>query len=198
MIGRVIKIFSDFYYVETSIGLVEAKLRTVLKKQKEQVYTGDYVKLEQLDKNSMQAFITEVQERKTLISRPKVANVSQVIIVSALKEPDLSFKQLNRFIALARFYNLETILCFNKDDLCSDSVLLDRISDIYEPLGFKIVFTSATRHFGLDKFFDILKDKTSVLCGTSGVGKRKNSSRFCGPTSAGTGRPAADLGPYGA
>ena len=57
MIGRVIKIFSDFYYVETSIGIVEAKLRTVLKKQKAQVYTGDYVKLEQLDKNSMQAFI---------------------------------------------------------------------------------------------------------------------------------------------
>ena len=41
MIGRVFKIFSDFYYVETEKGTVEAKLRTVLKKQKENVFTGD-------------------------------------------------------------------------------------------------------------------------------------------------------------
>ena len=110
MIGRVIKIFSDFYYVETSIGIIEAKLRTVLKKQKAQVYTGDYVKLEQLDKNSLQAFISEIQERKTLISRPKVANVSQVIIVSALKEPDLNFEQLNRYISHCEYHKIKPIL----------------------------------------------------------------------------------------
>ena len=57
MIGRIIKIFSDFYYVETDKGLIEAKLRTVLKKQKADVYTGDFVELEQIDLNSMQAFI---------------------------------------------------------------------------------------------------------------------------------------------
>ncbi len=55
MIGRVIKIFSDFYYVETDIGIVEAKLRSVLKKQKEDIFTGDFVELEQFDEKSMQA-----------------------------------------------------------------------------------------------------------------------------------------------
>ena len=96
MIGRVVKIFSDFYYVETQEGIVESKLRTVIKKQKTEVYTGDFVELEQFDKNSMQAFISNVKERTSLLSRPKVANVSQVIIVSALKEPDLNYEQLNR------------------------------------------------------------------------------------------------------
>ena len=162
--GQVYKIHSDFYYVDDGVNSYECKVREVLKKQKQSIITGDFVEFDA-------GYITGCYPRKNFISRPGVANLDQVIVVSALKEPDLSFKQLNRFISLARFYNLETILCFNKDDLCSDSVLLDRISDIYEPLGFKIVFTSATRHFGLDKFFDILKDKTSVLCGTSGVGK---------------------------
>ncbi|MCD7779201.1 MAG: GTPase RsgA, partial [Candidatus Gastranaerophilales bacterium] len=99
MIGRVIKIFSDFYYVETDSGIVEAKLRTVLKKQKTEVYTGDFVELEQVDLNSMQAFICNAMQRTSLITRPKAANVSQVIIVSALKEPDLNFEQLDRYIA---------------------------------------------------------------------------------------------------
>ena len=114
MIGRVVKIFSDFYYVETSDGIVEAKLRTVIKKQKAEVYTGDYVKLEQFDINSMQAFISDIVDRKTLLSRPKVANVSQVIIVSALKEPELNFEQLNRYIAHCEYHQLTPVLCFNK------------------------------------------------------------------------------------
>ena len=171
MNGRVIKIFSDFYYVETSIGIVEAKLRTVLKKQKAQVYTGDYVKLEQLDKNSLQAFISEIQERKTLISRPKVANVSQVIIVSALKEPDLNFEQLNRYIAHCEYHKLKPILCFNKEDIEEFDDLKARIIDIYIPLNYQVIFTSALTKTGLDQIEPILENNTSILCGASGVGK---------------------------
>ena len=117
MIGRIIKIFSDFYYVETDKGLIEAKLRTVLKKQKADVYTGDFVELEQIDLNSMQAFISKVVKRKNLITRPKAANITQVIIVSALKEPDLNFEQLDRYIAHSEYHNIKPILCFNKEDI---------------------------------------------------------------------------------
>ena len=117
MLGQVIKIFSDFYYVNTVEGIVEAKLRSILKKQNAEVYTGDFVKLEQFDKNSMQAFICEIVERKSLISRPKVANITQVIIVSALKEPDLNFEQLDRYIAHCELHNIKPVLCFNKEDI---------------------------------------------------------------------------------
>ncbi len=49
--------------------------------------------------------------------------------------------------------------------------LLKKVFSIYEPLGFDILFTSALEGFGLDEFKEILKGKTSVLCGSSGVGK---------------------------
>ena len=171
MIGRVIKIFSDFYYVETDCGLVEAKLRTVIKKQKLEVYTGDFVELEQFDENSMQAFISNIIERKTLLSRPKVANVSQVIIVSALKEPDLNFEQLNRYISHCEYHKLTPILCFNKEDIDSFDDLKAEIIDMYIPLGYQVIFTSALAKTGLDEIEPIIKNNTSILCGASGVGK---------------------------
>lgn len=171
MIGRVVKIFSDFYYVETSIGIVESKLRTVLKKQKAEVYTGDIVFLEQVDENSKQAFISSVQERKTLLSRPKVANVSQVIIVSALKEPDLNYEQLNRYIAHCEYHDLTPVLCFNKEDIDSFDDLKAEIIDMYISLGYQVIFTSALEKTGLEELKPILKNNTSILCGASGVGK---------------------------
>ncbi len=171
MIGRVVKIFSDFYYVETQTGIVECKLRSVLKKQKEDVLTGDYVEIEQFDQGSMQAFISKVVERKNLILRPKVANISQVIIVSALKEPDLNFEQLDRYIALCEYHKIIPVLCFNKEDIQENSELRDEILNIYQPLNYKVVFTSALKKTGIEELKPILKNNTSILCGSSGVGK---------------------------
>ncbi|MGM9993741.1 MAG: ribosome small subunit-dependent GTPase A [Candidatus Avigastranaerophilus sp.] len=171
MIGRVIKIFSDFYYVETDEGLVEAKLRTVLKKQKAGVCTGDYVKLEQIDKNSMQAFISEILNRKNLITRPKVANVSQAVVVSALKEPDLNYEQLDRYIAHCEYHNIRPVLCFNKEDIEETENLKKQITDIYAGLGYDIIFTSALKQTGIAELKPVLKWNTSILCGASGAGK---------------------------
>ncbi len=171
MIGRVIKIFSDFYYVETDFGIVESKIRTVLKKQKQEICTGDFVELEQFDKNSMQAFISSVKGRKNLLTRPKVANITQVIIVSALKEPDLSFEQLDRFIAHCEYHNIKPVLCFNKEDIVNSDDLKQRIIDTYSRLNYDILFTSALQKTGIEELRPILRANTTILCGQSGAGK---------------------------
>ena len=88
-----------------------------------------------------------------------------------MKEPDLDLHQLNRYIALAKYYKIPAVLCFNKDDLKWDRHLRDKIKKIYEPLGYKISYTSATEHKGIKNFEKLLEGKTSVLCGNSGVGK---------------------------
>jgi len=171
MQGRVFKIFSDFYYVETEDGIVETKLRAVLKKQKEAVYTGDFVELEQFDENSMQAFIKEVVNRKNLISRPKAANISQVIIVSAFREPELNFEQLDRYIAHCEYHGIKPLLCFNKEDINTDETLKKKIETIYGATGYQIIYTSALKKSGIEELKPYLKNNTSVLCGSSGVGK---------------------------
>ena len=162
--GQIYKIHSDFYYAASGEEIFECKIREVLKKQKEKILVGDYVEFEN-------GHITKILPRKNYIKRPSVANIDQIIIVSALKEPNLDLHQLNRYIALAKYYNIPTVLCFNKEDLKWDKHIKSDIKKIYEKLGYKTVYTSATEHCGIKAFEKVLEGKISVLCGNSGVGK---------------------------
>lgn len=162
--GQIFKIHSDFYYVETEGKTFECKLREVLKKQKQKVLVGDFVEFEN-------GAIEKILPRKNFITRPAVSNIDRVIIISAVKEPELSFLQLNRYIAFAKYHNIETVLCFNKNDLSDDDKTIEKVFSVYEPLGFDILFTSALEGYGLEEFKKLLRGKTSVLCGSSGVGK---------------------------
>lgn len=162
--GQIYKIHSDFYYIVSGAEVFECKSREVLKKQKEKILVGDFVEFGD-------GYIENIYPRKNFIARPSVANIDQIIIVSALKEPDLNLLQLNRYIALAKYYQIPTLLCFNKEDLQHEKNLEKDIVKIYKNLGFKIVFTSAKEKIGIEKFRELLEDKISVLCGNSGVGK---------------------------
>lgn len=162
--GQIYKIHSDFYFIDDGAGGTVCKIREVLKKRKEKILVGDFVEYNN-------GVIENIIPRKNFISRPSVANIDQIIIVSALKEPDLNLKQLDRYIALAKYYQINTKLCFNKNDLKWDRHLKDKITQIYKPMGFDVVYTSATEHSGIKAFEKLLKNKTSVLCGNSGVGK---------------------------
>ena len=165
--GQIYKIHSDFYYVDDGVNSFECKIREVLKKQKEKILVGDFVEFDN-------GVINKIIPRKNFIKRPSAANIDQIIIVSALKQPDLDLHQLNRYIALAKYYKINTKLCFNKSDLKWDKHLKEKIKKIYEPLGYEIVITSATEHSGIKAFEKLLNNKTSVLCGNSGVGKSRD------------------------
>lgn len=169
--GHIFKIHSDFYYTNTEKGVFECKIRDILKKRKDQIFVGDYVELEQINTDSKQAFISRVLPRENFIPRPKVANINQVIIVSAIKEPDLDFEQLNRYLSFCEYYDLHPVLCFNKNDLEGEEEIIANIKSIYEPLNYKIIFTSALEGNNIDEFKKLLAGKITVLCGSSGVGK---------------------------
>lgn len=162
--GQIYKIHSDFYYVCSDGKTFECKLREVLKKTKQSVFVGDFVEFND-------GAIEKILPRNNYIPRPSVANIDRVIIISAVKEPDLSFTQLNRYISFAKYYGIEAVLCFNKNDLSFDDKIIEKVFSVYEPLGYDILFTSALEGLGIEEFKEILEGKTSVLCGSSGVGK---------------------------
>jgi ribosome biogenesis GTPase len=164
MEGQIYKIHSDFYYVQKGGQVFEFKIREVLKKQQIKIMVGDFVEFEN-------GAISKVLPRKTFIPRPSVANVNQIVVVSAVKHPDLDFHQLNRYISLAKYYKIPVVLCFNKEDLGINSKDGDKIVSIYENLNYKVVFTSAIEGKGIEEFRKLLKGKISALCGNSGVGK---------------------------
>ncbi len=164
MIGQIYKIYSDSYYVKSESELYKCKIREILKKQKISVVTGDFVEF-------VDNVITQIIQRKNYIKRPAVANIDQILIISALKQPDLDFIQLNRYISLAKYYKIPTILCFNKEDLETDFEIQDKILSIYKNLGYSVLFTSAIEKKGIDELAKFLTGKITALCGNSGVGK---------------------------
>ncbi len=166
---KVIKIFSDFYYVSYNGILVECKLREVLKKSGFEPIVGDMVDIEEYNKNSNQAVITKIYPRINEIKRPNVSNIEQIIIVTTIKEPAVPLTQIDRYLAQAKIFNINAIICVNKSDLISDNEK-EQIISIYRQLGYKIVFTSA-KNSDIAELEKLLKNKTSIFSGMSGVGK---------------------------
>ncbi|MDD3437769.1 MAG: ribosome small subunit-dependent GTPase A [Candidatus Gastranaerophilales bacterium] len=207
MKGQIYKIHSDFYYVNFENEIYECKMREILKKQKEKILVGDFVEFcaeahskpeknlksrlglptqQQEASNILNAplykrtgVIEKIMPRKNFLTRPSVANVEQVVIVSSIKEPDLDFEQLNRYICLAKYHKIKTKLCFNKNDLSEDDSIIEKIFEIYESLGFEIVFTSALEKLGIEDFIELLGTKLTVFCGNSGVGKSSLINSIC-------------------
>ncbi len=172
MIGTVYKIHSDFYYVmpdeeNAARNLTECKLREVLKKQKTKIVVGDFVEVSN-------GAIVKILKRKNFCIKPSVSNLDLMLVVSAILEPELNFIQLNRYLTFLKYHNIPALLCFNKDDLTDKDELekiKSRIINIYRPLGYDIVFTSALNCDGLSELKKHIKGKTIALMGLSGVGK---------------------------
>ncbi len=163
---------SDFIYVKSEGRVYECKIRERLKKEKTEIYTGDKVRIEEVNPENRQAVVVEVFERKNFMPRPSIANIDQVIIIASLAQPGLDYVQLNRYICLAKLNNIPALICINKIDLRDkEEKMLKEVRSIYEPLGYNVIFTSALDGSGLDALKNTLSGKVSVLSGMSGVGK---------------------------
>lgn len=171
MIGVVVKIHSNFYYSKSNDFIFECKIREKLKRGKQEVCVGDSVLLEEIDKESNQAVIVEILKRTSFLPKPSIANISQVIIVVSIVDPELNFTQLDRYLANAKRYGFGVVICINKTDLLEDKEKLEKIKSIYTLLGHKLIFASTKTGQGIDELTQNLKDNISVLCGESGVGK---------------------------
>ncbi|HPU13115.1 MAG TPA: ribosome small subunit-dependent GTPase A [Aeromicrobium sp.] len=121
------------------------------------------------------ARIVEVLPRDTIlrrsaddddpIERVVVANADQLVIVTALADPPPRPGLIDRCLVAAYDAGLDPLVCLTKADLAS----ADEIMAGLEPLGVPVVTTSAGGD--LEPFRDLLRNRSSVLIGHSGVGK---------------------------
>ena len=148
--GQIVKIHSDFYYVVSNGEQFECKLRDVLKKQQKKICVGDFVEFDN-------GYIINQLPRQNFILRPAVANINQIVIVSAIEEPHLDFHQLDRYISFGEYFGIDIKLCFNKNDLTRNDEVIEKIFSVYEPMGYDIVFTSALEKLGIEDFKEIME-----------------------------------------
>ena len=168
--GRIIKGIGGFYYIETEKGLYECRARGIFRKNKITPLVGDFVKISVVDEDNKKGVVEEIQERKTELVRPPIANVNKALIVVAVKNPTPHLSLLDRFIVLAERENLEIVIILTKIDLDDDNTF-EKIKNIYEPCGYKVIGVSNLENKNIDKVKEELKDNTVVFAGPSGVGK---------------------------
>ena len=156
---------------ETYIGVLRKKLK------KEGLYAGDYVEGEVIGE---QFVIERIEPRKNLLKRPPVANVDNVIIVTAIKNPDFENYLLDNFLAVYEFKGLEPIIVFNKIDLLQDKTELQKWIRIYQNIGYEVAAISALQDDGIKKIKSYIKGNISILAGPSGAGKSSILSKITG------------------
>jgi ribosome biogenesis GTPase len=63
-----------------------------------------------------------------------------------------------------------TIVCFNKVDIVSDKEI-SLLKETYQLCGCEVLFASMLQKDGISMLYQLIKGKTTVLAGPSGVGK---------------------------
>ena len=100
-----------------------------------------------------------------------VANADQLLVVASWRDPALWFELLDRYLIAAERNGLRPIVCINKIDLAGDVADCRAALRPYLDLGYRVLFTSALSGEGVDGLCAVLRGKTTVLAGMSGVGK---------------------------
>ena len=146
------------------------------------IAVGDWVEIENQSEVES-TIITKVHERTNYINRTSphnrnqhhivAANLNQSLLFATLKDPKTSFGFIDRFLVISEAYHVPAIILFNKADLYKKKELekFELAKSIYEPIGYSVKLISIEKIIGVDEVKNLLKDKTTLLSGHSGVGK---------------------------
>ena len=171
MTGKIIKGIGGFYYVVCENGVTyECKAKGVFRNRKIKPLVGDNVEIEILDAEKNLGNIEDILPRFNWLNRPAVANVDQTVIIFALSAPAPNFNMLDRFLINMEQHEVPTIICFNKIDLEGFRQSED-ICRSYTKSGYEVLFISAESGYGINTLEAVIKGKTTVFAGPSGVGK---------------------------
>ena len=159
---------------------VPARLVTAMKSRplgRKGVVVGDRVRLvgDVSGESGSLARIVEVAERQTVLRRTAddddpverivVANADQLVVVTAVADPEPRPRLIDRALVAAYDAGLDPLLCLTKTDLADPAPLLAT----YRPLG--VLSVAAPRGSDLAELRERLQERVSVLVGHSGVGK---------------------------
>jgi ribosome biogenesis GTPase len=146
------------------------------------IAVGDYVEIEN-EADIESTIITKIYDRKNYINRTSphnknmhhivAANLDQSLLFATLREPKTSLGFIDRFLVISEAYHVPAIIVFNKADLFKKKELekFALIKEIYEPIGYGIQLMSIEKNDGVQEVIELLKNKTTLLSGHSGVGK---------------------------
>ncbi|WP_086930326.1 small ribosomal subunit biogenesis GTPase RsgA [Agarilytica rhodophyticola] len=154
-------------------------IRCFLRANLGSIVTGDHVIWRASKKDDL-GVVVSCQPRQSLLSRPDTfgklkpvaANVSQIIITIAPK-PEAHTNLIDRYLVIAEINDIAPIIIINKADLISEQnrANFSAITKLYTNLGYRVLSMSAHSHQDIAQLTALIKGKTSIFVGQSGVGK---------------------------
>ncbi|MGH7215111.1 MAG: ribosome small subunit-dependent GTPase A, partial [Tepidisphaeraceae bacterium] len=199
-VGQVIQVFSLFSEVQDEAGVSRLCVvrKTMAKLRDTGIVVGDRVRFrdatppeDQRDAEETrqpEGVIEQVLPRQTVLTRadsfkgdtqhPIVANAQRMLIVASVVRPAVKWGLVDRMIVAAQGGGLEPVVCLNKVDLTGADGAARRALDVarealahYRSLGVWAIEASAERGTGIGDVREVLRGRTTVLAGHSGVGK---------------------------
>ena len=181
MQGLIIENISNLYKIEAEKEIYEANARGKFKKEEITPVVGDKVEIQILDEENKKAVIEEIQERTTYIKRPKMSNITQLILVVSSKNPKPDLLLLDKQLAFAEFLGIKPIIVLNKTDLDKKKEF-EKIREVYQNIGYTVIETiakdlddipekSGIHSIGIHNLEKHLKGNINAFSGNSGVGK---------------------------
>ena len=158
------------------------KLRLLNIKHTNPISVGDYVKFIK-SQEKFKGEITKIFHRKNYIIRRSVnlskethvlaSNLDQAILVITLKRPKTYFEFIDRFLITANAYQIPTLIVFSKSDTYLKDELeeIEMIRKIYTNLNINCLLISCRKKKDISKILGLIKNKTTLFSGNSGVGK---------------------------
>lgn len=170
--GRIVKALAGFYYVEreTDGEVYACRAKGIFRKRNHSPLVGDVAEFVVTHEGDKEGNIERLHERKSVLSRPTVANVDLALVVFALKDPKPTLHLLNRMLVVLEQAELSVVLCFNKLDLVGEEEQ-QALRAVYEPLGYPVLFTCAKQGMGKDLLLPRMAGHLATVVGPSGAGK---------------------------
>lgn len=176
----------SWYLVKAETGaLLECRLKGKIRlddrKTTNPVAVGDIVTVE-MDKDGSNQ-ISKIHPRRNYIIRKSInlskqahilaSNLDQAVLVATLVAPRTSLGFIDRFLVTAEAYDIPAKIVFNKKDILDKESLelQDEIMKLYTDIGYDCFAVSSFDLKDIEFIKTLLKDKTTLIAGHSGVGK---------------------------
>ena len=193
MQGKIIKGIAGFYYIYAEDGnIYECKAKGIFRKDNFKPLVGDNVEITVLNEEEKEGSVTSILPRRNSLIRPAVANVDQAFLIFAMENPKPNFLPLDRFLIMMEQQGIPVVICFNKKDV-GEKEEMEKLYEIYTGCGYRVVLSSTYEGEGMDEIHEILKGKTTVVAGPSGVGKSSITNCMQGEVQMETGEISKKL-----
>jgi ribosome biogenesis GTPase len=168
-LGIVLRGVGGIYDVQIAADqVIRCRPRGRIRQQNLTVLAGDRVKCGIIGDG--EGVIEAVLPRSTALPRPAVANIEQLVVVTACAEPEPQLLLVDKLLVLAESRQIHPVICLNKVDLVPDSIP-EKLAATYASIGYRIIKCSAKTGIGIDDLRRCLEGKLSSFAGPSGVGK---------------------------